>query len=427
MDITEKLTNSAKGNKKSYLEVENAALAKIQSERAIQKAKEAEERLREAEREAAMLGNVSSDSGNPLDGSLWSNTSSINMNQVDDRPDAPVKIDSTDNKVESCPPDSKPDTDTKPENIQDLENNNEVKIKQETDSMDVNSEVVSDENSKSNEAVGSIDGGEGNSDLNEESSNEGNEAANNDNSKKETSENEKLDETDSKKGVNLKIFAKGGKGNFIRLEKKEDDDTDSQKGGIVTRSKTGALTPRNFSFENFVKTTTRKNGEESIIIVSKDGEITRMTTRSKSNASNSSTPTLFKLGMESSGKNYMNQFAINTLALNKHQHAEDRDKRRHLSHKFSLTPASEFKWQGTTHGDRGFTVATLRQAVLQLENNIPAYLLHAYWTIHRSNWLKAVNKCTFPKEFALALSILEAVMKPVLFTSVWNDSLGKHH
>ncbi|KFM76693.1 Nucleosome-remodeling factor subunit BPTF, partial [Stegodyphus mimosarum] len=346
------------------------------------------------------------------------------MNQVDDRPDAPVKIDSTDNKVESCPPDSKPDPDTKPENIQELENNSEVKIKQETDSMDVNSEVVSDENSKSNEAVGSIDGGEGNSDLNEESSNEDNEAANNDNSKKETSENEKLDETDSKKGVNLKIFAKGGKGNFIRLEKKEDDDTDSQKGGIVTRSKTGALTPRNFSFENFVKTTTRKNGEESIIIVSKDGEITRMTTRSKSNASNSSTPTLFKLGMESSGKNYTNQFAINTLALNKHQHAEDRDKRRHLSHKFSLTPASEFKWQGTTHGDRGFTVATLRQAVLQLENNIPAYLLHAYWTIHRSNWLKAVNKCTFPKEFALALSILEAVMKPVLFTSVWNDSLG---
>ncbi|KFM76692.1 hypothetical protein X975_06781, partial [Stegodyphus mimosarum] len=33
----------------------NAALAKIQSERAIQKAKEAEERLREAEREAAAI------------------------------------------------------------------------------------------------------------------------------------------------------------------------------------------------------------------------------------------------------------------------------------------------------------------------------------------------------------------------------------
>lgn len=198
---------------------------------------------------------------------------------------------------------------------------------------------------------------------------------------------------------------------------------DTPKGGVVTRSKTGALTPRSFSGENFVKT--RKNGEESIIIVSKDGEITRMTTRSKSNASSNSGPTLFKLGMESNGKTYTNQFMINTLALNKHQHAEDRDKKRHLSHKFSLTPASEFKWQGTTYGDRSFAVATLRQAILQLENNIPAYLLHAYWTIHRSNWLKAVNKCTFPKEFSLALNILVAVMKPVLFTTVWNDSLGK--
>ncbi|XP_023219466.1 nucleosome-remodeling factor subunit BPTF-like isoform X2 [Centruroides sculpturatus] len=49
MEITEKLTSNAKGNKKSYFEVENAALSKIQSERALQKAKEAADRLKTEE------------------------------------------------------------------------------------------------------------------------------------------------------------------------------------------------------------------------------------------------------------------------------------------------------------------------------------------------------------------------------------------
>ncbi|XP_042904894.1 nucleosome-remodeling factor subunit BPTF [Parasteatoda tepidariorum] len=433
MDITEKLTNSAKGNKKSYLEVENASLAKIQSERAIQKAKEEEERLRqaEAEREAALMASSLSDSGNE---NHWGNLCSPNSNMMDSdqgeehnltssttvagtptKTVTIVKIGSNEEGEISIK------DDPKPENSDDFNDSEDSKLRSiKQDNLD------SDENSRSNEA-----GDHANMESNEESSNPASDMNNSEDMSKDNSESgEKLDDSDAKKGVNLKIFAKGGKGNFIHLEKKEDDDTDSQKGGIVTRSKTGAITPRNFALDknekplvgNFVKT--RKNGEESIIIVSKDGEITRMTTRSKSSSSSSSGPTLFKLGIESIGKSYANQFHSNTLALNKHQHAEDRDKRRHLSHKFSLTAASEFKWQGTTHGGRDFTVATLRQAILQLENNIPAYLLHAYWTIHRSNWLKAVNKCTLPKEFALALSILEAVMKPVLFTTVWNDSLG---
>ncbi|GFQ93826.1 nucleosome-remodeling factor subunit NURF301, partial [Trichonephila clavata] len=421
MDITEKLTNSAKGNKKSYLEVENAALAKLQSERAIQKAKE-EERLREAERAAAMMASNITD-GSMNENGQWCNTGFPNSDHMSAILEDQVKMVNNMEKLDEHS--SKLNqNDVKSENLL-SESNSDDKIKLKNDEVNRKSEdVENDDNSRSNEANVNIDG---NCDMNEESSNCDSEGNNIDDPPKENIENEKSDESDAKKGVHLKIFAKGGKGNFIRLEKKDDDDTDSQKGGIVTRSKTGALTPRTFSSENkmvgnFVKT--RKNGEESIIIVSKDGEITRMTTRSKSNASTSTGPALFKLGVETIGKNYSNQYATNTLALNKHQHAEDRDKRRHLSHKFSLTTASEFKWQGTTHGDRGFTVATLRQAILQLENNIPAYLLHAYWTIHRSNWLKAVNKCTFPKEFALALSILEACMKPVLFTTVWNDSLG---
>ncbi|KAL1472941.1 hypothetical protein MTO96_022712 [Rhipicephalus appendiculatus] len=50
MELTEKLTNSSKGNRKTYLDSENAALAKVQAERAVRRAKEEEERkLREAQ------------------------------------------------------------------------------------------------------------------------------------------------------------------------------------------------------------------------------------------------------------------------------------------------------------------------------------------------------------------------------------------
>ena len=130
-------------------------------------------------------------------------------------------------------------------------------------------------------------------------------------------------------------------------------------------------------------------------------------------------------GMECAYKNYQNQYTTETLALNKHQHAEERDKKRYLSHKFSLTTASEFKWNGSTHGTRNMTVQTLRASIVQLEGSVPSAFLHNNWQLHRSNWIKAVNMCNSPKDFALALAILEACIKPVLFNHVWSHGLGR--
>jgi nucleosome-remodeling factor subunit BPTF len=59
---------------------------------------------------------------------------------------------------------------------------------------------------------------------------------------------------------------------------------------------------------------------------------------------------MFKLGMENGFKSYVNQYSTNIGALNKLQRNEERDKKRHLSHKFSLTQASEFKWIGSLYG-----------------------------------------------------------------------------
>ncbi|NXU03297.1 BPTF factor, partial [Buphagus erythrorhynchus] len=132
----------------------------------------------------------------------------------------------------------------------------------------------------------------------------------------------------------------------------------------------------------------------------------------------------FKLGQEGKYRVYHNQYATNSFALNKHQHREDHDKRRHLSHKFCLTPAGEFKWNGSVHGSKVLTISTLRLTIIQLENNIPASFLHPNWASHRSNWIKAVQMCSKPREFALALAILECAIKPVVMLPIWRESLG---
>uniref|UniRef100_A0A665UV67 Nucleosome-remodeling factor subunit BPTF-like n=1 Tax=Echeneis naucrates TaxID=173247 RepID=A0A665UV67_ECHNA len=134
--------------------------------------------------------------------------------------------------------------------------------------------------------------------------------------------------------------------------------------------------------------------------------------------------TLFKLGQEGKYRVYHNQYSTNVLALNKHQHREDHDKRRHLSHKFSLTTASEFKWNGSIYGSRNLTVSTLRLTIIQLETNVPGPFMHPNWASHRTNWNKAVQMCSKAREFALALAILECAIKPVVMLPVWKDSLG---
>lgn len=53
--------------------------------------------------------------------------------------------------------------------------------------------------------------------------------------------------------------------------------------------------------------------------------------------------------MEGTYKNYVNQYSTNTIALNRSQKSEERDKKRHMSYKFSLTTAAEFKWPGNIY------------------------------------------------------------------------------
>ncbi|XP_071241111.1 nucleosome-remodeling factor subunit BPTF-like isoform X1 [Salvelinus alpinus] len=157
---------------------------------------------------------------------------------------------------------------------------------------------------------------------------------------------------------------------------------------------------------------------------SSESEVARLATVKKELTVKGNLNNFFKLGQEGKFRVYHNQFSTNTLGLNKHQHREDHDKRRHLSHKFSLTPAGDFKWNGSIHGSKVLTISTLRLTIIQLETNVPAPFLHPNWASHRTNWIKAVQMCSKAREFALALAIMECAIKPVVMLPVWKDALG---
>ena len=120
----------------------------------------------------------------------------------------------------------------------------------------------------------------------------------------------------------------------------------------------------------------------------------------------------------------MNQFTTNVSSLSKVQATEERVKRTHLSHKFSLTDASSFKWNGALHGARAQVLSTLRATMLQLENGIPSIFLHTNWNLLRKPWVGAVGTSVTPRDFARALTVLQCCLKPCLLLNVWYDSLG---
>ncbi|EAT35210.1 AAEL012607-PA [Aedes aegypti] len=194
---------------------------------------------------------------------------------------------------------------------------------------------------------------------------------------------------------------------------KEDDDSKASGDKHVTRLKTGSLTPRTFSSDEMKrKSSLTKEDEESRLTRNKLTQISNGTLH-------------FKLGMENGFKAYVNQYSINPIALNKPQRNEDRDKKRHLSHKFSLTQASEFKWLGGgMNSTQTQIISTIKQSIIALEQAVASPFLHQNWSKLRKTWIGAISACTKAKDFARILCILQACMRSVIFASVWHEQLG---
>lgn len=149
----------------------------------------------------------------------------------------------------------------------------------------------------------------------------------------------------------------------------------------------------------------------------------RMTRNKLSQLSNGTL--YFKLAMENGFKTYVNQYTTNPIALNKPQRNEERDKKRHLSHKFSLTTASEFKWTGMPNGiSETGVISALRQTFLTLEQAIVTPFMNPNWQSLRKTWVAAVTACSKPYEFACVLTVLQTCFKSVIYANVWHEQLG---
>ncbi len=133
---------------------------------------------------------------------------------------------------------------------------------------------------------------------------------------------------------------------------------------------------------------------------------------------------LFKLGQEGTYKSYINHYTSSSHVLSKQQANEERQKKTTMSHKFSLTDLSSFKWQGSIHGGRAMLIGTLRQTLIQLEASLPSMFMHTNWGLLRKPWLGAVSTSASPRDFARALTVLQCCMKPSMMLQVWNESLG---
>lgn len=187
-----------------------------------------------------------------------------------------------------------------------------------------------------------------------------------------------------------------------------------------TRLKTGTITPKIINVDE-LKRKNSLTGKDDLGKLGIDSD-TMLTRQKVSQISNGTL--LFRLGMENTFKTYVNQFATNTIALNKPQRNEERDKKRHLSHKFSLTTASEFKWIGVLNGTQTSIITCLRQTILALEQGIASPFMHVNWGSIRKLWVSAVTNCSKPKDFAIVLAILQACFKNSIFANVWHEQLG---
>ena len=165
-----------------------------------------------------------------------------------------------------------------------------------------------------------------------------------------------------------------------------------------------------------------KSVEDSkLIAVSSSGALSQPQLNTLGAAKQEVEGPVFRLGQEANYLSYVNQFTSNALALTKQQQLDQRDKKRSVSHKFSL---NEFKWHGDTCGSKDVILNTLRFSIVGLENSVPTAFMHPSWPVQRSTWVRAVHLSKTPQEFAAALSFLESCIRPICYLPVWNDAVG---
>lgn len=216
-----------------------------------------------------------------------------------------------------------------------------------------------------------------------------------------------------------------------KANKSMDANNEAEKS-IQTRSKTGSLTPRTFSIDDLRRrsctaiSTKKEDLQKEIELLSQAFKspyfkLGKSITHSFGGLKQLNT---WFSGMEGGFKTYVNQYNINPTALNKPQRNEDRDKKRHLSHKFSLTPASDFKWTGQLNGTASTVLSTLKQTLIGFEQGIAPQFMHPNWQKIKRLWSNAVTVASCQEDIAVIAVVFQSCLRNVIFANVWYEQLG---
>lgn len=135
---------------------------------------------------------------------------------------------------------------------------------------------------------------------------------------------------------------------------------------------------------------------------------------------------LYKLGQENLFKSYVNHFISDPLATSKGKHNEERDRKRHMSHKFSLTTASECKYgiKDLTGCSRQTQISALRGALTHMEAVLPTTLMHVNWPMLRKAWLTSVQTGACASDFSRAMIMISSCIRNAVYNPVWSESAG---
>ena len=201
----------------------------------------------------------------------------------------------------------------------------------------------------------------------------------------------------------------------------KEEEAEEIKTEVVTTTTVTTTTTVMTTVERKVEEATKSSTQTDLEKVTGESDL-RLTRRTVQQIN---TGTLyFKLGQDNNYRNYINHYSATPFSISKAQANEERIKRQHMSHKFSLTDAAAFKWNGTIHGERTSLVSTLRQTMLALENNLNSMFMHPNWNLLRKPWMGAVSQSVSPRDFSRALTVLKCCIKPCLMVNVWKDALG---
>lgn len=379
MELTEKLTNSSKGNRKTYLDAENTALVKMQAERAARRAKEEEERRQREAQEAEERRRQELEESAAAEEANMRSLLEAQENENAAAAAAAAALEAAEAQqtveehlhepmdVEMALAEVPTEANDMPENPSSLVAPMEtdcasggVEAEEEVTTTMTTVTVVTTTTTTTSSVVTTVKAGA--DDKTDTKLSDPAEVTVESNSSETTKEEGSDKDAEGESGASKEGVDSSAKKGDEEAGKK--GGAEGSRSGVVTRSKTGALVPRSFAYEAACASSggARSSGgssgkkgadgdADSVLVLTKDGEISRVARGKVGGAVPlNSGSLLFKLGMEGSYRSFSNQYHSNTLALNKHQHAEDRDKRRHLSHKFSLTTASEFKVSQPSRG-----------------------------------------------------------------------------